>query len=81
MNNYQKFKDFNINRFDNLFGCFSNLCSFSMGLFYSLSVYLGEYMNYPDMVNVSIRRCKIYSIQFIVNLLFSSIFFQRNDTL
>ena len=78
MNNYQKFKDFNINRFDSLFGCFSNLCSFSMGCLFPQCLFGPEYMNYSGYGDCFLGCCKIYSIQFLVNLLFSGIyFFQR----
>ena len=81
MERYKKLNDMNINRFDNLFGCFSNLCSFSMGCLFPQCLFgrIHELSGYGDCF---LGCCKIWSIQFIVNLLFSGIyFFKEFDTL
>lgn len=81
MEGYTKLNDSSINRFNNLFGCFSNLCSFSMGCLFPQCLFgrIYELSGYGDCF---LGCCKIWSIQFIINLLFSGIyFFKEFDTL
>ena len=76
MSNYIKLNNININKFNNLFGCFYNLCSLSMGLFFPQCLFgrIYELSGYGDCC---IGCCKIWSIQFIINLIFSSIYFLK----
>jgi Cys-rich protein (TIGR01571 family) len=81
MNNYKRFNETNINRFNNLFGCFNNLCSFSMGCLFPQCLFgrIYELAGYGDCFTGCY---KIWSMQFIINLLFSSIcFFKEFNTL
>ncbi len=81
MDGYQKLDDTRINNFDGILGCFNNLCSLSMGLFFPQCLFgrIYELVGYGECF---VGCCKIWSIQFIVNLLFSGIyFFKEFDTL
>ena len=72
MREYKKLNDFNINRFDNLFGCFNNLCSLSMGYLFPQCLF-GRIYELSGHGECFLGCCKIWSIQMCVNLLFSGI--------
>lgn len=76
MSNYVKLNETNINRFNNLFGCFSNLCSLSMGWFFPTCLF-GRTYELSGNGECFVGCCKIYSIQFIINLIFSCIYFLK----
>ena len=81
MHQYQKFSDSNINNFNHLLSCFDNLCSLSMGLFFPQCLF-GRIYELAGFGECFVGCCKIFSIQFITNLLFSSIIFIKElDTL
>ena len=81
MEEYEKLNGFNINRFDTLFGCFNNLCSLSMGCLFPQCLF-GRIYELAGFGECFLGCCKIYSIQFCVNLLFSGIYFFKDiDTL
>ena len=73
MNMYQKFSDYdNINQFDNMCGCFSNLCTFSMGLLFPQCLF-GNIYELSGFGECFVGCCKIFSLQFIINIIFSGI--------
>jgi len=77
MDKYQKISDFgNINHFDNICGCFSNLCSLSMGLIFPQCLF-GRIYEISGFGECFVGCCKILSIQFIINTIFSFIIFNK----
>ena len=82
MEQYQKFSDLgHVNNFDSICGCFDNLCSLSMGLFFPQCLF-GRIYELSGFGDCFVGCCKIFSIQFIINLIFSGIIFvEELDTL
>ena len=82
MDKYQKFSDLgNVNRFDNICSCFNNLCSLSMGCLFPQCLF-GRIYELSGFGECFIGCFKICSIQFIINLLFSWVYFYKEfDTL
>ena len=77
MDKYQKISDFgNVNHFDNICGCFSNLCSLSMGLIFPQCLF-GRIYEISGFGECFVGCCKIFSIQFIINIIFSFIIFNK----
>ena len=73
MDQYKKFSDYeNINNFDNICGCFSNLCVCSMGLLFPQCLF-GRIYELSGFGECFVGCCKIFSLQFIINLIFSGI--------
>ena len=68
MNMYQKFSD--INQFDNMCGCFSNLCTLSTGLLFPQCLF-GNIYELSGFGECFVGCCKIFSLQFIINMIFS----------
>ena len=61
-----------INQFDSLCGCFDNICVLSMGLCFPYCLF-GRTYKLSGFGGCLLGCCKIFSIQFIVNLFFSGI--------
>jgi Cys-rich protein (TIGR01571 family) len=74
MNMYQKFSD--INQFDSICGCFSNLCSLSMGCLFPQCLF-GRIYELSGFGECFVGCCKICSLQFIINAIFSSIIINK----
>ena len=74
MNTYQKFGD--INQFDSICGCFSNLCSLSMCIFFPQCLF-GRIYELSGFGECFVGCCKICSLQFIINAIFSSIIINK----
>ena len=81
MDKYQQISDFgNVNHFDNICGCFSNLCSLSMGCLFPQCLF-GRIYEISGFGECFAGCCKIFSIQFIINLIFSSLIFDKEISL
>ena len=62
MEQYKIFSDFsNINQFEDIFSCFTNLCSLSMGLLFPECLF-GRIYEISGFGECFIGCCKIYSI-------------------
>ena len=70
MDQYLMFSD--INQFGSLYGCFDNMCVLSMGLFCPCCLF-GRTYELSGLGGCFTGCCKIFSIQFIINLFFSGI--------
>ena len=80
MEQYKIFSDFsNINQFEDIFSCFTNLCSLSMGLLFPECLF-GRIYEISGFGECFVGCCKIYSIQFIINIIFSFIIFNKELT-
>ena len=78
MSNYFKLSSvgaINTNFFKPLFGCFEDLCSCSMGLFFPYCLF-GRIYEISGFGKCYIGCCKYFSIQFFISLLFSIIGFK-----
>jgi Cys-rich protein (TIGR01571 family) len=74
MDNYYKFSNYNHNYFNPLLGCFENLCSCSMGLFFP-SCLFGRIYEKADFGKCWIGCCKLLLIQITINFIFSIIIY------
>ena len=80
MDKYQKISDYgNVNHFDNICGCFNNLCSLSMGCLFPQCLF-GRIYEISGFGECFTGCCKIFSIQFIINLIFSGIIINKELT-
>ena len=79
MNMYQKFGD--INQFDSICGCFSNCCTLSMGCLFPQCLF-GRIYELAGFGECFVGCCKIFSLQFIINMVFTGIIANKEiDTL
>ena len=76
MDYYEKLSGFTNNHFNKFFGCFRDLCSLSMGLLFPECLF-GRIYEMSEFGECFIGCCKIYSIKFIINIIFTFIIFNK----
>ena len=77
MNYYKELSSFgDINRFDHICECFNNMCVFSMGILFPQCLF-GRIYELSGFGECFVGCCKIFSLQFIISLIFSGIIMNR----
>ena len=74
MDKYQNLNTININKFNNIFGCFEDICVFSMGCLFPTCLF-GRTYEISGFGKCFTGCCKIFSLQFILSTFFSLIIF------
>ena len=74
MDSYYKFSNNSHNYFNPLLGCFENLCSCSMGLFFPFCLF-GRIYEKADFGKCWVGCCKLFLLQTSINFVFSSIIY------
>ena len=74
MDKYQNLNTININKFNNIFGCFEDMCAFSMGCLFPTCLF-GRIYEISGFGKCFTGCCKIFSLQFILSTFFSLIIF------
>ena len=80
MYQYQKLSDNGINQFNDILSCFNNMCSLSMGCFFPYCLF-GRTYELSGFGECYTGCFKIFSIQFILNLIFSGIIINKELTI